>query len=356
MNMRITVPIFSSLLMLGCSGSSDSGGAAVGTGAPSMLVVDAQAGSDLELSVQMQAFVLERVDGTITTNLLAEGTTIVVSDPGGRVAGVELQHIEPGVFVALQLALVEGSLAASQNGQPLAMTPSSLLHRIEFDRPLSTMDGESRRLLALREGGGSEPRRGEAGEGRDPGGASLILAHESGLQIDNGVWTPRWELRFGEHGLLRVEVELTSIDTENDRAQALAPRLGEDLVDLDFSRRPELLVGRAVRDKLEILARMTESSSLAVLRLADGEGGVSGHLQGNITALSPAGDGFAIDSEGAQIQFSVEPQTVYMTRGPGGEVAIAFGDLSVGNEVAVFAERGQGPNDPLVARAVFLLQ
>jgi hypothetical protein len=45
-----------------------------------------------------------------------------------------------------------------------------------------------------------------------------------------------------------------------------------------------------------------------------------------------------------------------MTRGPGGEVPIAFGDLSVGNEVAVFAERGQGPNDPLVARAVFLLQ
>ena len=354
--MRITLSIFSSLLMLSCSGGSGSGGAGIGAGAPSMLVVDSQAGSDVELSVQLQALALERVDGTITTNLLAPGTTIKVSDPGGKVAGVDLQSIEPGVFVALQLALVEGSLVASQGGQPITVAPSALLHRVEFARPLSTMAGESQRVLALREGGGSGPQGGGGSGGRDPGGPSVILAHAGVLQIQNGVWTPQWELRFGEQGLLRVEVELASVDTANDRAQALAPQLGAGLVDLDFSRRPDLLAGKVVGDMLDVLARMSVSNLLVVLRSGEGLGQVGQHLQGNITALSPASDGFTIDSGGAQIQFSVVPGTVYMSRGPSGEVPITFGGLSVGDEVAVFANQGQSPSDPMEAQAVFLLQ
>ena len=95
---------------------------------------------------------------------------------------------------------------------------------------------------------------------------------------------------------------------------------------------------------------------MVVLRLADGEGGVGGFLEGTITVLSLTSESFTMVREGASIEISVEPETVYMTRGPGGEVAITFDDLLVGNEVAVFAERPAEPGAPLIARAVFVLQ
>lgn len=315
-----------------------------------MLVVDAAAGSDVQLTVSVQALALERVDGSVTPNLIEPGATITASDPSGGVAAVQLARIEPGVFVALQIALMEGSVAASLNGQALAVTPSSLLHRVEFDEPLSTVGGESRRVRASYLGG-----EGRGGRRRGDGGASLILVHDGDLEIVNGVWTPRWELRFGDEGLLQVEVEFVSIDVANNLAQALVPELSQELVDLDFSRRPDLLVGRAVGDELAVLARMTEASSLIVLRLA-GEGrGLSDFVEGAITSLSQASSSFEIDRDGTLISFGVEPGTVYLTRSPSGEAQITFADLNVGDDVAVFARRGEDPGDPLIARAVFVL-
>ena len=316
-----------------------------------MLVVDAEAGSDVQLTVGLQALALERADGSVTPNLIEAGASITVSDPSGGVAGVQLDRIEPGVFVALQVALIEGSVAASLNGQALAVTPSSLLHRIEFDEPLSTVDGVSRRVRPLILGG-----EGREGRRRGDGGASLILAHAGELEIDNGVWTPRWELRFGDEGLLHVEVELALIDVANNFAQAMAPELSADLVDLDFSRRPDLLAGRAVGDELDVLARMTETRSLVVLRLASGGRGLGDFVEGVITSLSPVADSFEMDRSGAPLSFDVEPGTVYLTRSASGEVRITFGDLNVGDEVAVFAHRGEDPGDPLIARAVFVLR
>ena len=51
----------------------------------------------------------------------------------------------------------------------------------------------------------------------------------------------------------------------------------------------------------------------------------------------------------------VDLGTVYLARSASGEDPITFADLNVGDDVVVFARRGEDPGDPLIARAVFVL-
>ena len=80
------------------------------------------------------------------------------------------------------------------------------------------------------------------------------------------------------------------------------------------------MVGRAAGDEFAVLARMTETSSLIVLRLASEGRGLSDFVEGAITSLSQASTSSEIDRDGTLISFDVDLGTVYLARSVSGEV------------------------------------
>lgn len=330
-----------------------------------MLVVDSAAGSDVALMAQLRGLVLERADGSVTESLVAEGTSITVSDPGEKVLGVKLRRIEAGVFVAMQVALLEGSVSARENGQVLKVTPSALLHRIEFAQPLSTLDGRSRRVLQLSDDQGDGD--GQAGDQRGDQGSSaakvrgwpsLVLANAGPLQLEmrSGqlVWTPRWEVRFGDKATARFDIEISSIDLPSNMALAMVEQMDQQLLNVDFSRRPELLSSLRVGDRLRVVAKIDETRTLYVLAKTGEAYGHGDFIVGVITALEPAGDALTVQRGNKSVEFVVDDETRFVRRRAAGEASITFADLQLQDRVVVFAERTDDSDHPVRARLVMI--
>jgi len=328
------IAIFSSLVLLGCSGGSTTNGASIGSIEESLLVVDTEAASDTMLRARISVIALERPDGSLTPNLLTEETEITIADPTGTVAGLSMLDVPPDLYVAMHLLLVDGSVTATQGGQPIAVAPASPQQRVDF---------------------GSEALEAH-------GGTPLMLAHDSPLELMNGVWQPSWVVRSGNQRLLRADVEIVSLDLRNRSGVGRVRSLRERLFELDFSETRGLARGEVLRRLqvgavIRVAATIVSARTLAVLALLSGQEprGMRHALQGVIAAIRAAQGEFDVaDGRGGVHPVATDSSTLYTRVTNGGRQPITFADLAVDDRIEVVARRSRTGNAVPTAELVIV--
>ena len=312
--------LFSLLFAFVLAGCSGGGGSASGPGGgtavdeESMLVVDGAANSSVSLVARLAVIALERADGTMTGNLLAEESEITLADAGGEVSGLPLRDVPPGDYAALILWISPDSVVAVSGTQRTNVTPASLQQRVDFGGLMTAVQR-----------------------------TSLMLAHDGDLEIVDGEWRPRWIARFGPEQLLRLPVVIESLDRAALTGVGRALPLGGRLFRLDFSFTRELETASGWK-KLKVgaatplVALVSDARSLQVLALhpGRGKGGIRGVLGGEIRTLDPAANGFVlVDDLGATQRIAVDASTLYVREANGVRERIGYADLQERDRVRV---------------------
>ena len=314
--------IFSSLVLVGCSGSGGSDGS-VGSLQESVLLVDTAAGSNTTLTARLAVVSLERPDGTQTPNLLRGETEITIADPTGRLSGVPMLDVPPDVYSALNVMLVAGSVTATAGGQAVAVTPSSLVQHVDFGGRLYEATGRT----------------------------ALLLGHDDPLQLTNGIWTPRFQVRFGEQRLVRLDVEIVSVNVGERSGVGAVRELNNRRFNLDFREtrgveRPELLQGIQPGEVERMAVVIENSSTLRVLALEAGRepAGMREGLRGEIESIQVAQAEFTIEDErGASVQIATDAQTHFIRATNTSRDPITFAELALEDHVVIVVrERATG--------------
>ena len=311
---RFLFSSLASLLLLGCSGSGGADGS-VGSLQESVLLIDTAAGSNTVLTARLAAVTLERPDGTQTPNLLRGETEITIADPAGRLAGFPMLDVPPDVYSALNVMLVAGSVTATTSGQAVAVTPSSLVQHLDFGGRLYEATGRT----------------------------ALLLGHDDPLQLTNGIWTPSFQVRFGEQRLVRLSVEIVSVNQATRRGVGIVRELNNRRFNLDFSEtrgveRPELLQGLQPGEVERMAALVVDSSTLRVLALVSGQEptGMREGLRGEITSIQAAQAEFTIvDERGGAVQVATDSQTHFIRTTNTSRDPITFAALAVEDDVII---------------------
>jgi hypothetical protein len=334
---RSLSPCAAALLFVGCSGSSDTiVGFTAGWGNSSLVVVDTEAGSDVTLRGTLLAIALELPGGAMTPNLLAEPTEITIAQARGSVIGMPMLEVPPGIFVAVNLLFQEGSISAEENGQPISVVPESLHQRIDSSN--------------------------EPFEGR--GRAVLMLAHKSALEIDNGIWRPRWTIRYNNGRFAHLHINIVEIDPQTREIYGSVPVLRDRVFRLDFGEgrgqrrsggghRGELVVGQRIRAAVELV----DARTLHVLRLGTGEQprGLRATVEGRITAITASPEQFEItDGNNEAHTIATDSSTVFVRLDHETRTLIMFTGLAVQDQVMVVVRRAENLNELPVADFVIV--
>jgi hypothetical protein len=135
--MRIhLLSIASSILVLAaCSGGGGSTGSVnPGGGGAVHVVIDTAGGTTALVQAQVLGVTLERGDGSQTGDLLGSPKNVTFSSPGGEAEGVELRHVDEGVYVAMHLVIAPGTGAAQmEDGAHHSVDFTSNDLRVEFE-------------------------------------------------------------------------------------------------------------------------------------------------------------------------------------------------------------------------------
>ena len=203
--MRIHTPSVTALALLvtltACSRASGSAAGSTPADASLSLTVDTAAGTEDTLSITPQVVALERLDGTVTDNLLAAPQELVLTDPAGASSGLALADTPAGTYRALRLLLVSdmGSCRRKDGGR-VPVRLGGLELRLALAEELRLPQAEPCALLL---------RHAKPVVVRDLGSGNL--AYEPQLVVAPFLGEP----------LHHVRLRITKVDAPNFRADAL---------------------------------------------------------------------------------------------------------------------------------------
>ena len=192
------------LLVLATGACSGGGGSSANTvastGQDLQVLVDTSTASGATLDAQVDVIVLERVDGTFTSNLLAAPQLLRLADPSGRPATLQLVNAPIGSYQAARILFHgDGGTLRTSDGKSWSLHCEPMDDRVLFD----------------------EVHRHELGDHR-----FLALRHHGRIEVvEDGSGGRRWRPDFsGRSGAAEafgpVELRVRKIDAANSQFAA----------------------------------------------------------------------------------------------------------------------------------------
>lgn len=353
------------VLPMACTGSSraPTGGGTAPPTTPLTMIVDTGASANAELSGQVEVVALERVDGSVTANVLAQPAAMVLADPAGRSSGIELTGAPAGVYQAAQIMLTPGSLTATVPGgaaQPVTGVPTPV--RIPFDQLLQVPSADE----------------------------GFVARHVDEVVLSpgpNGVlqWDPIIDGRLRDLlPMFDLRMTIAEIDTAALRAVAWVPNWNGARVTLRFQAAARLELGGQVVSTAEFINHLEHGMEIAVDGLVDGArllwvlaasddvprppvaSGNKSEVLGAITELDPANPAFTlrvlrVRKAAAAFAAGVPAELVVLVSGKtnvkwnprwgGGGAQVGYSALHVGQQAWV-EWHGAAPNGVVTAHKV----
>jgi len=273
---------FSCLLFPACGNGGDAAVGGVGTGSDVYVVLDTANGSDVLLTVEVAAVSLERRDGQVTANLLAQPTTLTLTDPSGEAAGLELDGVPAGDYTKLHLLLTSGT------GRGLFADGAVRDVFLPFDLVVPVTE-------TLRQG--ASP-------------SWLLVAHDrtNPLVVDLGSWIWNGELRGRADAADVGLVDLVPVVVGASQLRVAVPAAGDGRLEVAFANdctfgddqgnvygtSSEFLAGLSSAFDLELRGTLSRDGRLQVRQARRGRGNDGPRLIGRITELIPASRTFAL--------------------------------------------------------------
>jgi hypothetical protein len=270
------------LLLAACGNGGEVAVGGVGTGSDVYVVLDTANGSDVLLTVEVAAVSLERRDGQVTANLLAQPTTLTLTDPSGEAAGLELDGVPAGDYTKLHLLLTSGT------GRGLFADGTVRDVFVPFDLVVPVTE-------TLRQG--ASP-------------SWLLVAHDrtNPLVADLGSWIWNGELRGRADGAEVGLVELVPVVVGASQLRVAVPAAGDGRLEVTFANdstfgddqgnvygtSSEFLAGLSSAFDLELRGTLSRDGRLQVRQARRGRGNDGPRLIGRIVELIPASRTFAL--------------------------------------------------------------
>ena len=266
---------FSCWLFPACGNGGDAAVGGVGTGSDVYVVLDTANGSDVLLTVEVAAASLERRDGQATPNLLAQPTTLTLTDPSGEAEGLRLDDVPAGDYTKLHLLLTSGT------GRGLFADGTVRDVFVPFDLVVPVTE-------TLRQG--ASP-------------SWLLVAHDrtNPLVADLGSWIWNGELRGRADGADVGLVDLVPVVVGASQLRVAVPAAGDGRLEVTFTAdcafgddqanvygtSSEFLAGLSSAFDLELRGTLSRDGRLQVRQARRGRVNDGPRLIGRITELIP---------------------------------------------------------------------
>lgn len=273
---------FSSLLLSACGNGDDAVVGGVGAGSDVHVVLDTANGSDVLLTVEVTAVSLEDRLGQATPNLLAQPTTVTLTDPSGEADGLRLDDVPAGDYTKLHLLVTSGT------GRGLFADGTVRNVFVPFDL-----------VVPL-----TEPLR----QGASP--SWLLVAHDrtNPLIADLGSWIWNGELRGRADGADVGLVDLVPVVVVASQLRVAMPAAGDGRLEVAFAgdcafgddqgnvygTPSEFLAGLSSAFDLQLRGSLSRDGRLQVRQARRGRANEGPRLIGRITDLIPGSRTFAL--------------------------------------------------------------
>lgn len=274
--------LLSSLLFAACGNGGDAAVGGVGTGSDVHVVLDTANGSDVLLTVEVTAVSLEDRIGQATPNLLAQPTTLTLTDPSGEAEGLRLDGVPAGDYTKLHLLVTSGS------GRGLFADGTVRDVFVPFDLVVPLTE-------SLRHG--ASP-------------SWLLVAHDKAnpLQADLGSWLWGGALRGRADGAEVGLVDLVPVVVGSSQLRVAMPAAGDGRLEIAFENGctfgddqgnvygapSEFLAGLSSAFDLELRGALARNGRLQVRQARRGRGNDGPRLIGRIVDLIPASRTFVL--------------------------------------------------------------
>ncbi len=269
------LPFLALLPLCGCSGGGASTPVLPPSASTPVPVVFDTHGGGAWLTATVDAVSLERVDGSLTPDLLVRPVAVTISDPIGASSGIELRSPPAGDYVALLMALRPGSIQGHPSGgAPAAVGDVPPPLRVPL-QPVFRPGSAAQSWLLVRHGDAVE----------------LVANGNGGFDWRPDLAGERRDLQ----PLFDLEVEVVRVDRSGQTVTVTVAAWGDVAVRLLFDVAVDLQrAGRAVTpaefvggvglgERLEIDGLLQRRDALWVLRATDRPRGRGPATGGNVS-------------------------------------------------------------------------
>ncbi|MCY2957842.1 MAG: hypothetical protein NT107_12475 [Planctomycetota bacterium] len=341
MNGTLLAGVFGVCLLTGCGGGSGGGSntAPNPTGTAAVhLVIDTAAGDTAVVQSQLIGVTLQKADGTTTDNLLTSPSNIVLANPTGEPAAIELPLVAAGSYTALRVAFAGGtSTAQLADGSQIAvdltattmtfLLEDNLLHNQSQDSWVGLRHARPAALTGSGQHRSWSPAMTAAPAADDSlHGSAMRIVH-----VDSGQNSFSATLSGDDHGLVHASLSSGSelFDDHGDRHR----------------ERSTWLSGINADDEVIVSGTLRQDGSVEVRCARHHASSSSAKLLGRITAVDSLTTTLEVDVLGTALHGNrtilTQPDHISLTVGSARihdsdtNLALSFSDLIVGGRIKV---------------------